>query len=238
MRKSICILLCIITLSSTAQPDYTHYSNFYAAIKNYDLSALWSADSILLDDGEKASFPEPLGYIGVNFQRFYIHYLSIVKSRDDPYTYHVTGKTKVGDNICTFSGSITVTKAIQYNKVNFPPYREGTITCKVRIYEDSAHKGSGSIEGSLDTDFYLGTTHKIFYNTLMDNADSYCNNQCRAVWKSYKTGTVKKCNWGDYRIPDSRGLDVGAGVFCVNEEYIKFGWDSYTKVEDTKWWEK
>jgi hypothetical protein len=98
----------------------------------------------------------------------------------------------------------------------------------------------------------LDKRNTIYYSTLEDNADSYCNNQCTGSWKSYKTGAVKKCNWGDYRIPDSKGLDIGAGVFYVDDKYIKFGWKSYRdtysvnspvskstlEIEEAKWREK
>jgi hypothetical protein len=254
MKKIACVafLLGILHISSFAQPDYSHYYIVYSSIKKYDLSALWDSDSILTDTREKVSFPEPLGYIGVNFQRFDIHYLSIVKSKRNPYVYDVTGKTRVNNNICTFRGSITILKAILYRQINFPPDREGTVECAVHLYEDSAQAGSGSIEGRLVTDFYLDKNDQIYYSTLEDNADSYCNNQCTARWKSYRTGAIKKCNWGDYRIPESKGLDIGAGVFRVDEKYIQFGWDSYMKAfgtsspesqkalarEETRWWEK
>jgi hypothetical protein len=238
MKKilGVAFLLGVSYIPTFAQPDYSHYHSFYSYAKAYDLSALWNSDSILTDAGKKVCFPEPLGYIGVNFQRFDIHYLSIVKSKRNPYVYDVTGKTRVNDNICSFRGSITILKAIVYNQLNFPPYREGTVECAVHLYEESAQVGSGSIEGRLKTDFYLDKSDQIYYNTLWDNADSYCNNECIAIWKSYRTGAIKKCNWGDYRIPESKGLDIGAGVFRVDEKFTKFGWDSYMK--ETRWWEK
>lgn len=46
-------------------------------------------------------------------------------------------------------------------------------------------------------------------------------------WTSYKTNIAKKCNWGDYRIPDSSDLDIGTGEFSVNEKYVKNDWLSY-----------
>jgi len=37
-------------------------------------------------------------------------------------------------------------------------------------------------------------------------------------------------NWGDYRIPDSGELDLGAGEFSPAEKYWGNGWESYMKV--------
>jgi len=64
-------------------------------------------------------------------------------------------------------------------------------------------------------------------------------------------GRDKKCNWGDFRIPESGELDHGAGEFTVDEKYVRFGWESYVKSyssddekeraaalaeEDRQWW--
>src|SRR5690242_10027684 len=77
--------------------------DYFPSIKNYDLSKLWQADSIQIEgDGDNIPFPEPLGYIGDNFQRFYIHYISVTRSKNDPYQYNVYGKTMVRENICSF----------------------------------------------------------------------------------------------------------------------------------------
>ncbi|WP_440135596.1 hypothetical protein, partial [Chitinophaga sancti] len=84
-------------------------TDFTATIKDYDLTKLWRADTIQAEgDGDIIPFPEPLGYIGDNYQRFCIHYTSVTKSKENPYQYIVCGKTKVKENICSFTGTITV----------------------------------------------------------------------------------------------------------------------------------
>nr|MBP6410083.1 hypothetical protein [Pseudarcicella sp.] len=62
------------------------------------------------------------------------------------------------------------------------------------------------------------------------NSDGFFNNQFIGSWTSYKTNTSKKCNWGDYRIPESGNLDVGAGEFSVDEKYLKNGWKNYSQA--------
>ncbi len=57
--------------------------------------------------------------------------------------------------------------------------------------------------------------------------DSFSNNGFIGTWTSYKTNTSKKCNWGDYRIPDCGDLDSGTGEFMVSSKYIKNGWLEY-----------
>lgn len=71
------------------------------------------------------------------------------------------------------------------------------------------------------------------------------------MWTSYATQKSKKCNWGDWRIPQSGDLDGGAGEFGLNGKYDKFGWQSFgdrdnsnnavaqkAKAEENrKWWQ-
>lgn len=67
-------------------------------------------------------------------------------------------------------------------------------------------------------------------------ADGFQNNQFEGTWTSYKSGETKKCNWGDYRIPDCtwlNGCDTGAGEFGINEKYLKNGWENYKLVLNT-----
>jgi hypothetical protein len=61
-------------------------------------------------------------------------------------------------------------------------------------------------------------------------ADGFSNNTFVGTWTSYKTGKSKKCNFGDYRIPEcegSNGCDIGAGEFSINPKYRENGWQSY-----------
>jgi len=217
------------------------FSDFTTAIKDYNLTKLWRADTFQAEgDGDIFPFPEPLGYIGENYQRFFIHYITVTKSADNPYQYIVYGKTKVKDNICSFTGTITVKKATIEKSMDSPGYREGLVTCDVLFYEDSTHAGSGIIKGQLLSGFSLDKKGKFQYDALMFMADGFANNSCRATWTSYKTGKSKKCNWGDYRIPDSGDLDIGAGEISINEKYQMNGWEDFMNIagefKETQWW--
>ena len=233
-------LLLLIAICSHSQPQPPDKSrDFYREIKQYDLRLLWHSDSIAaVGLGLKAAFPEPLGFIGDHFQRFYIHYLSVTRSKTSPYLYEVTGKTRVKNNICSFRGTITVIEASLYDRSREYGYKEGYVTCQVMLKEDSVHAGSGTIEGRLQTDFCIDSKNVVQYNTIESSTeDSYCNNQCVGTWTSYSTGARKKCNWGDFRIPESEGggkLDIGAYVFAPADEYIAYGWEHFD-IED-HWW--
>ena len=233
------------TISANAQ--ITPSVDYLTSIKNYDISKLWRADSIQTEeDGTKMVYPEPLGYIGDNYQRFYIHYITVSKNKENPYRYKVFGKTKVKDGICSFQGTITIKKAMLYKESEDPKYKQGSIICEVELYEDSTQTASGFFKGMLKSDFCLDKKGKLLYD-IVTPADGYCNNQCKATWTSYKTGKSKKCNWGDFRMPDSEGLDRGVGDVSINEKYIKNGWETFVaayysneekalKMEEAKWW--
>ncbi|WP_343321766.1 hypothetical protein [Sphingobacterium multivorum] len=45
-------------------------------------------------------------------------------------------------------------------------------------------------------------------NTLYYYGDGFSNNSFEGSWTNYKTKMAKKCNWGDFSIPESGDLDA------------------------------
>ena len=105
----------------------------------------------------------------------------------------------------------------------------------------------------MSTEIYLDTLNKIHYNALYAVGDGFYNNQFTGIWSSYSKRLIKKCNWGDCRIPDADDLDIGTGEFYVNDKYSKNGWSEYQaalvhgeytpeqiqhaqEVENKEWW--
>lgn len=209
-------------------------SGFYNRLKAVDLSKILLPDTITDDANEKYPRAEILGFIDTNYQRFQIHFTSITKRKDKIHEYYVTGKTKVRENICSFTGTISVDSAVLWDstltEIGFPTYIPGYIVSHIQLEEDSISNNSGRIEGDLLTAIYITDKGNIEYDALMLIADGFSNNEFRGTWTSYKTGRVKKCNWGDYRIPESGNLDFGAGEFSPNEEYLKNGWENLKKA--------
>ena len=244
MKKLVLLFGIAIFLATDmlAAPGATDSTEFYVSIKNFNLSKLWRSDSLQVMENEHYTadkllyfatvtdkFPEPYGFIGLDYQRFYIHYLTVKKDSANPYKYVVTGKTKVKDTIRNFQGTITVVKArtskalttmimpVPGNKKNEVTFRQGIIYCDIKFAEDTSKPSSGTITGRLVTKFYLDSGMHIFYDNLDNISDRYCN----------KTNFVKKCNWGDYRIPNSGDLDDGAGGFSPADKYLDNGWQNY-----------
>lgn len=262
MKTSFQLLaICILTvlLFSKTYAQYKIASNFYNQIKRYDLTTVFNPDSIIDDTNEKYKHYDPLGFFDTTFQRFQIHFTSVRKSKTNAYVYEITGKTKANNNICSFKGTFRILVALidtssPMNDYGSRDYRQGLIKTQVDIYENRKEPESGIITGVLTTDFYLDTKGLIFYNALMFIADGFSNNQFEGKWKSYRTGKAKKCNWGDFRIPDCGNLDLGTGEFSVNEKYVINGWQNYNsawghypdrpndskearlKEEEEEWW--
>ncbi|AUC15506.1 hypothetical protein BTO06_10295 [Tenacibaculum sp. SZ-18] len=193
---------------------------------------------------------KPIGYIGNNYQRFQIQIISVIKNQDIPSKYFVYGKTKVKNNICEFQGNIIIENVKIFSDLEFPEVNQGIIKGKYKFFENINQKGSGVFNGVFETNFYIDKNGLIQYNALMFSADGFYNNMFQGTWISYKNGKSKKCNWGDYRIPDSGKLDIGVAEFGPNPDYNQFGWENYKnahfsngdkgenakEIENRKWW--
>lgn len=225
--------------------------NFYIEIGNHDLSNVINAEKFIADNEQEIVRPKPIGFIGNNYQRFYIHYSEIKKNPANRYEYLVKGKTRVKNTIRNFKGTITVRTAEIYRAEEFPEFEHGTATCEVEFFENRNETSTGVIKGDLKVGFLL-RDQKLEYDGLYFYSDGFANNTFEGTWKSYRTNVVKTCNWGDYRIPESGDLDIGAGEFSPNSKYFDKGWKYYIltlfgetendvelgiKEEARKWWE-
>lgn len=186
-----------------------------------------------------------VGFIGENFQRIYIHFVSVIKNPDNPKEYFVYGKSKVKNNICEFQGKIELEIARYNNQPLFVEKIErGFVIANYTFYENPNQSHAGCFKGSLISEFYFDKDGQIKYDDLMYGADGFSNNQFCGSWISYTTNDSKTCNWGDFRMPYSQGLDGAVAMFMPNPAYNDYGWKNYndereeyyrTKKMD-KWW--
>ncbi len=229
MKRILTFFLLITSVIVNGQEIKT--SNFTEEIKKYDISNLWTLNKFQIEnDTTTVNKSEPLGYIGENFQRFQIHFISAIKNPCNELQYFIYGKTKVKENTCTFQGTITIIESRTYNEGDIPTLKQGFVKGQYDFFEDPNQKEAGILKGNFQTDFYINKKGEIKYDALMFVADGFQNNQFEGTWTSYKTGSLKKCNWGDYRIPKcdwKNGCDIGAGEFSINEKYVKNGWENY-----------
>ena len=220
----------------------------------YNFSSIWMSNQ-----------ETNIGFIGDNYQRFYVHFQEVVKNDTMPAFYLVKGKSKASNNVCNFEGEILILHIREINKkereemlkaakehndpdlINRAKYEQFIILAEYEFYENQNQKWSGIFKGILKSYFYVNNG-SIFYDDLdRGYSDSFANNLFVGIWKGYKTDAVKSCNWGNFRIPFSGDLDIGAGFFSPNEKYLRNGWGNYyrayitgdkdaLKDEGGKWW--
>jgi hypothetical protein len=210
---------------------------------------------------------DPIGFIGDNYQRFYIHFDLVQKNCHSSTNYQVYGKTKVKENICSFQGNITLMSVRLlnedlrlaahsqaethkdnelFNRTKYPVY---ILLASYNFYEDKEQKYSGTFTGYLKSAFYIKGDSLCFNDLERGFSDDYSNNQFAGIWQMYNSKIQKKCNWGISRIPCSRDLDIGVGFFSPNEKYLKNGWENYysayieqneeaIKMENRRWWKE
>jgi len=235
MKKKIIAIafFCLTFLNS-----YSQDKDFKKGILTYDLSNIWMT--------ENSRFP--LGFIGDDLYRFHIHFISVIKNLQKPEEYFVYGKTMVRNNICEFQGIIIIKNANKYSEkfTAKDTLQRGELSTEYTFYESGNQKHSGKFEGKNSVNWYLDKNNRIYYDDLMVGADGFENNRFIGSWKSYDNKIVKKCNWGDFRIPDDKDLDQGDGQFHPNEKYKNNGWENLTKAnhgddaaskfEYKEWW--
>jgi hypothetical protein len=204
--------------------DTKDYVNEYA---RHDFSVVWR-------DSTNTGY---LGFIGDNYQRIRIKILSIVKDNKKPQTYIITGKSAINNEIKSFQGTFVIKHIKRITKMHWgvdDEYKnkgikaQGVLIGEYKLNQDRNLKESGYFEGTLSALWYIDKAGQVKFDDIENYSDPYRNNQFVGSWTSHNGMKKMKCNWGDYRIPDSGDLDIGAGEFSPNEKYKKNGWKSYS----------
>lgn len=173
-----------------------------------------------------------MGFIGADYHNLKIEFQKVLRKSDS--LYDVTGISIVKKNRCHFHGIIDV---IDNREFANPTYgvddsmrrmfkRRGCSIAKYKFEENPYETGSGTFSGYLLFFWYESNNNRIIYDDIDDYSDSYCNNLYAGIWKSYTTKKSKPCAWGQYRIPTSGDLDIGASEFSVNPKYLHNGWEN------------
>ena len=204
------------------------------------------------------------GFVGNDFQRIHIKFISISKSKTSPGLYYIYGKSMVRNNIDEFHGTLSISKVRMYKNICLgvdSMYKdsgikaEGRLIGTYKLSENTKQKYSRIFKGTFQSDFFIDKNNKICYDSLSMVSDGFTNNQFVGIWTCYQTGEIKKCNWGDYRIPNSGNFDIGAGDFSPDTSDPKLDWKTYQEqwltyynkstakaiqareIETAKWWQ-
>jgi hypothetical protein len=103
--------------------------------------------------------------------------------------------------------------------------KQGVAIGTFRFEEDPSQKHVGVFKGVMTLNWYLDKFGTIHFDDLESSSDNYRNNQYVSTWTRYGTKKSKIANWGEFRIPFSGDLDIGAGEFSINPKYLGNGWN-------------
>ncbi len=251
-RKIILLILIFITSKVPAQDLNAMESNPSANIINefsgYNLSSLFENTNGSYD-----------GVIGNKNQRIRVYFDSIIKSDEDDFTYIVSGRTKVKENVCDFKGVISLyfaNKDATFKEENETNEIDGTLKGKYIFRENPDQKHTGLFTGEL-----------ISYWTLKDGnvrlgSGAYTSISYgfafKGTWQGYRSDNISKCCWSNYRIPCapddfdmSDGPDVipnisykdaGWGnlniIYTANPDSEEFKNASKSEKKESNWWRK
>lgn len=214
--------------------------NIVQNLRDFDLSAIWAK----VDDQQN-------GVLGLDCKRIKIFIGKVTKDTKDNLVYRVTGKSNVNGNICDFIGYIKLLKAYEFTTDAESEHdNSGNLLAEYSFNEDRTQKHVGSFKGVFECFYYLDKkTKKGFLDESSGIADGYFNRTYVGTWTSYSNNAVKKCIWGDYRLPFTFDFDCGDGEMRVCDKYLQNGWvtfnngTEYDFVNDKavlkdKWWAK
>jgi hypothetical protein len=224
--------------------EYEAVNSNLNELRTRDLSGFW-----INNDSERR-----FGFIGNNYRRLRIKFLSIIKNPNDSLEYFVYGKSMVSDNICEFQGVIKIKESFYIKSLEYPNGNNGILAGEYSFFENPNSTHSGIFKGLFTTYWYKDEKGNIKYNDLWNVSAMYNNNQFAGIWTEYGKDKVLKANWGDSRIPLSGDLDVGTSEFCPAEKYASNGWIVFMiangaspdrmnivdarKSENREWWKE
>jgi hypothetical protein len=197
------------------------------------------------------------GFIGDDFQRLRVKLITVTKS-EVAGKYDVYGKSMVKGTICEFNGAITISNIRKFKTTSLgvdDMYKNTGIKGEYIIVgdylfsENPKQNHAGVFKGVVVSKFYIDKNNNVKYDDIDMQSDGYSNNQFTGTWSSNKNKLVEKCNWGDFRIPNSGDFDGGAGEFSPMGKFVKNGWQTVADmavqnaksknakiIEDAKWW--
>lgn len=138
-------------------------------------------------------------------------------------------------NVCDFVGEIKIKKIYHVfeRDVDSPDFYK--IIANYSLKEDSAQKGSGVFRGILGAYGYVtyDEPNVINVDNIDEEIDDYMNRSYVGTWQSYKNPTIiKRCMWGDCRLPFRFDFDIGSEEIRVNPKYASPEWDRFMQWKD------
>ena len=149
--------------------------------------------------------------------------------RIDSLTFKVKGKSKVGKNICDFTGEIQIEHIYNIweraNDPDSPNYY--VMVCNYLFTEDKAQYGTGFFKGTYGAYCYIDEANKKVCLDIDAGGGELNNRNYVGIWQNYKTKALKRCIWGEYRLPYTFDFDIGDEDMRVNPKYNSPEWEEW-----------
>lgn len=250
MKRLMILLFSTLLVLTACQNNEKTAPTTIDDIRKLDFSHVIMPDTIFIEpddyDFDKRDYTvndnafvlcwfEPIGFRSDNFQRFYIHYDTVYHKGNG--VYYVEGRTRYLDTVRFFSGKLTLDSLRMNYEEYLPSTGEFGSLFGHYLYDEDEFSGGGTLSGKMKIGF-AKINGRYYYDAFMLFADGYENNQYEGVWTSKDLSRLEKCNWGDFRIPNSNELDGGCVEFIPCEEFLDRGWQTYTYAwadDDSLW---
>lgn len=248
----IALSFFLFQLASLGQSKLADYEDIIDIRKDYEIVESNKYELLGADVSNfwcNNQLERKFGFIGSNYSRLRMKFLSVIKNIENPSLYFVYGRSMVSDNICSFQGTIEIVESYYIKSKQFPKGNTGILAGKYIFSEDPKATHSGVFKGEFVSVWQKDSEGQIKYRQLPAIQG---NNQFAGTWTEYGKSKAMIANWGDGRVPQSGDLDVGTGEFGVDRKYQSNGWDSFIKatrggfpkevmdsartVEMQKWW--
>ena len=166
------------------------------------------------------------GIIGLDYKRIRFH-ISKTKQKENLLEFIISGKSNVSGNICDFKGTLKVLNVFEITE-NYDFPGQASLFAEYEFFEDSTQNYTGIFKGTFECSIIINHEKKeIKLDESFEIADGYYNRTYVGTWENYNSGKLKKCIWGDYRLPFTFDFDGGDGEMMVNLKYVENGWQTY-----------
>lgn len=215
-------------LNSLVKPRYKVYElkseNLKANFEKYDFSDIFTPKT------------KVLGFIDPNFRRLKMNFEKVEKLSNDEYS--VVGYSEVRGNRCGFEGIISIQQVREYKQFQYgidDEYKskgiksQGIVIGEYKFKENPKQKYSGLFSGLMTGYWYINSEGNLKLDNIEYFSDNYKHNQYVGTWQMYGSNKTKVANWGEFRIPFSSGLDIGAAEFDAHPDYYESGWEDHKR---------
>lgn len=211
------------------------WSIVYCANSKVNVTELFSPTMIYGNECESADLDSIrvsnemlLGYVGNDFSRYFLHIDSVIQINSKEYDIHA--QTKHDNEICELDAVAKTTKVVSNNYSFKHNYGKNIETFFSLNGRETKCQKSYAIAGKLVLYLFEFSDGRIIFssnNGLESCNDDYSNLQFKGT-ATLNSGETKKIRWGWARIPESDGLDCGAGEFFPCESIKDSNWIRYT----------